>query len=204
MENSPAHDSSPKPSRISPVSISLPILAGVVVLALLLSVANALLVARNRSLQRKLEGVMMSTFAPVGSTFSEMSGRKPDGTPVDIDLAQSAPLVLLVFEPTCEVCEENWANWAKLISDPQVGRQCLLISAYPNIPPSYLESHHAAQRNAILGINPEIARSFHLLATPQTILVQKGRIVKTWPSVLSEADLKEIKTGLIDLSEANP
>jgi hypothetical protein len=187
----------------SSVPVGLPVLASVVVLALVLMVTNGLLIAKNRGLRRRLETVLMNGFAPVGATLPELLGRRVDGTPLDIDQSQSAPLVLLLFEPSCAICDQNWPNWAKLINDPQIGHQCLLLSANAKIPESYLESHNAGRHAALIGISPEIVRSFHLSATPQTILVEKGKVVKTWPSVLSEADLREIKTGLMDLNGAN-
>lgn len=203
MEGTRSDKSSPATYWSSKVPVPLLVLASGVALALLLTAANGLLIARNKALRRRLEGLMMSSFAPVGATLPELSGRSPDGTPLDIDLTQSAPLVLMLFEPACAVCDQNWPNWAKLISDPRIGRQCLLVSANQRIPPSYLESHNAAHSGALLGISPEIVRGFNLSSTPQTILVQRGRIVMIWPSVLSETNLKEIKAGLINLSEAN-
>jgi hypothetical protein len=203
MEGSQPSNSSPKGFWSSSVSVGIPVLTGLVMLALVLTTADALLIAKNKALRRRVEGLIMASFAPVGATLPELSGKSVDGTPLDIDLVQSAPLILLLFEPSCAICDQNWPNWAKLTNDPQIGRQCLLVSANPKIPASYLERHQAGHRGALLGISPDIVRSFHLSSTPQTILVQSGRIVMTWPGVLSEADLREIKTGLMDLSEAN-
>jgi len=125
---------------------------------------------------------------------------RPDGSPLGIDLMHSAPLILLVFNPDCAICEENWVHWDKLISDPRIGRQCLLLSTSPKLPSSYINKHPATQRSALLGLSAEIARSFNLASTPQTILVEHGKIVRTWPSVLSEDDVQEVKKNTITLS----
>jgi hypothetical protein len=165
MEGSQPSNSSPRGFWSSSVPVGLPVLTSLVVLALILTTADALLIAKNKALRRRLENVMMSNFAPIGLTLPELAGKMPDGTPLDIDLVQSAPLVLLLFEPSCAICDQNWPNWAKLINDPQMGHQCLLVSANPKIPASYLESHQSGHRGALLGISPDIVRSFHLSST---------------------------------------
>jgi hypothetical protein len=192
----------PGNSGASSITVSLPLLAAIALLAVGLTVADGILVARNRALQGELNRLMMTDLAPVGATLPTLSGKQPDGSPMEVDLAQSAPMLLFVFSPTCQVCEQNWPNWAKFIGDPDIGRQYLLLSAHRSIPATYLADHHAGTRVPLLGINPEIVRAFNLGATPQTLLVEKGRIVKAWPGVLSQSELKEIKNGLIDLSKA--
>jgi hypothetical protein len=187
---------------MSAITVRLPVLAGIVFFGVLLIGTNTLLVLKNRGLEQQVQVLLSRDFAPVGADLPELSGSDLHGAPLKLDPTYSAPFVLLLFDTNCHICDQNWPAWDRLISDPQVRGHFFLASARRDVPESYLQEHHVPK--AMIGIDPLVARAFSLIATPQTILIEGGKIVGTWPGALSDKDITEIKNGLITrLSKAS-
>lgn len=185
----------------SSVTVPTPTIIFMLGLGLLLVVMTSVLIHRNETLRARLQRILAGNFAPIGSTFPpKLPGHRPDGSPFEIYLSGSAPLVLMLFDTDRAVCDQNWPQWERLINDTEVGRQCLFISTSSQISQAYIEKHPAMLHIPLLRISPVDAQSLNLNYTPQTILVERGRVIGTWPGVLSDSDMKEIRNQLLAVS----
>lgn len=191
------------PRRVSSVSISLSALIVALILAVTLISMNTVLLLKNQALRKQLQSLLRRNFAPVGTTLEKITGHAPGGQPVDLDVEHSAPLIFMIFDPHCAVCDRNWPNWDKMMSDPQLQPQAVFLSAAGDeLPDSYLEKHPVLRRKSVVGLDPNIIRSFNLSSSPQTFIVERGTIMQNWPSLLSDGDIREIKSELLKLNRS--
>lgn len=184
--------------------VGLPTVAILVALGLILLSTTSALIYQNRVLRARLAGVLAIDFTPVGAVFPEtLAVHGLDGSPHTLSLRESAPIILMLFDTNCAVCEQNWPQWNRLIDDPEIGRQCFLISTRSEIPDAYIRQHPAMTHRTMVGISPLVASALHLGRTPQTILVDRGKVIAAWPNVLADADLNKIKYRLVAASSNN-
>ncbi len=185
------------------MTVSRPVAVAVVLLAACLLALNTLLLFKNADLSRRLQAALDHEFVPAGATLPSLSGIDITGKPMEISPAESAPFVILVFNTDCHVCDENWPAWDKLLNDPSIKHSFSFVSFRNDVPKSYLDQHHMSPRTTVIGLDAKVARSYNLVATPQTVLVESGRVVHTWPGALSDNDLSEIRTALTKAMKAS-
>src|SRR5579872_4827383 len=82
-----------------------------------------------------------------GWILPPLKGHDPKGNPLEVNLQNpGGKKVLLVFSPACEVCDENWPNWEKLVSNPDVSPHILPVSFVTSVTDNYLKQHQIADR----------------------------------------------------------
>jgi hypothetical protein len=80
----------------------------------LLAVNGALLV-QNRNLKLKA-GLPGASFPQPGMRLAGIEGLAPDGNRVAIPFgAGGSKVLVLVFSPSCRICDQNWPIWSALI-----------------------------------------------------------------------------------------
>jgi hypothetical protein len=175
--------------------------AGVLLILIALAVINVTLQKRNTELARQIDfarTVLSAANAPKpGTTMpDELPVILPTGASGMLSLRYSAPrMVLLLFDPNCSACEDNWPYWDKLRNDENSGGAFLPVSTSQNISKAFLERHHIA--GAVVGVvNQSLQKSLNMAATPETILTENGIVRQTWFGVLSNDDVRAILNAL--------
>lgn len=155
-----------------------------------LSVRNSQLRAQlNAEFQRH---ALENTPVP-GWVMPPLKGHDPKGNPLEINLqSPGGRKLLLVFSPACEVCNENWPKWDSLLMNSEISSYLLPISFEKSVSGDYLKQHKIADRPVLVALAPNTAASMRLVMTPQTILVNDGRVVQSWTGRLSAAHLRDI------------
>jgi hypothetical protein len=183
------------------IRVSVFLLAGVFLILIALGMINLRLQKRNTELGRQIEftrTVLAAAEGPRPGTIfpAEIPAIAPTGGSAKINIPSSIPkVVILLFEPNCTACEDNWRYWDKLRNEENAGGGFLPVSTSQNISKAYLEKHHIA-RSFIGVVNEALQKSLNIHATPQTILVENGIVRRVWFGVLSNDDVRDILNAL--------
>jgi hypothetical protein len=179
------------------------LLIAIVSLAGILVTLNIKLTRQNDQLKRQLTtgirdmGRLYNSPA-VGTELPMLEGHNQEGRVIGIDLAHSEQkMCILLFDPECKTCEENWKYWSKLTSRNGISNRLVPISTTQSVPKEYMMTHWHSSRPYLIGLDPAIQDKFKLRATPQTIVVVSGKVDKTWYGLLSDSDVDEISKELI-------
>lgn len=151
-------------------------------IAIVLLAASGAIIVRQGSRIQSLEFALASTRAEdttsEGGTAMPLTGNGQDQI-VDFGLARSKPTIIYVFRPSCVVCRHNGESLSSLVR--QVGGRYNVIGI--SLDRDGLEEF-VKQENidfpVYTDIPREAIRSYHLVATPETIVVSNGKILKTW------------------------
>ena len=174
--------------------------AGVLLILIALATINMTLQKRNLELVRQVDferRVLSLAHAPKPGTMlpTELPVILPSGGPGMLNIHRSAPrIVLLLFNPSCSACEDNWPYWNKLRSDESSGAAFLPVSTSPNVTEQYRANHHIGSVVAL--VSQPLQKSLNMSATPQTILTENGIVRQTWFGVLSNDDVRAILNAL--------
>src|SRR5579863_5034129 len=178
----------------------LALLAAVALLSVGMFGLNLRLAKRNRELKTQVDAQILgekSTNAPLpGWIMPPLKVNTIDGDPHGaIDLQHSAAkMTLLLFDPGDPISDQNWKFWGQLLADPDLTYQFLPVTAAHTVSRDYLKrfqlGHHAVEA----GLDPDIAKQMRMQATPQTIYLEGGTVKKVWFGLLSDVEVKEIKS----------
>ena len=72
----------------------------------------------------------------------------------------------------------------------------LPITYVRSVSGDYLRQHKIANRPVLIGLDPRVAGRMRLVATPQTIVVNNGKVERSWVGRLSDSDIHEITGAL--------
>lgn len=183
------------------IRVNIFLVAGILLVLIALGVINMKLQRRNIELDRQIEftrAVLANAETPKPGTIlpAEIPAILPTGGSGLLNIQYSTPkVVILLFNPNCVACEDNWPYWDKLRHDENSGGAFLPVSTSQNISKSFLQEHHIA--GAVIGVvNQTLQKSLNMNATPQTILVDRGVVRRTWFGVLSNDDVRSILNAL--------
>lgn len=175
------------------ISIGIPVV--VLFLIAVLALAGALIWTSNRYRQvvqtendRRLEG-----FAKEGNTLPILSGHSIDGTPFAVLPTGTEKFLLMVFRQDCGYCNQNWPSWDRILADGDIRQSTVLYTTDDKIAAEYNQEHpNIVATKTLLGAAPKVTADLRLSATPQTLLVERGRITGIWPGVLSSDEVEQI------------
>ena len=111
------------------------LLAVMVAFATVMVLINLQLSKRNRQLRAQLNAEFLREAiedSPVsGWVLPPLKGHDAEGNPLEINLQnQGGKEALLVFSPSCGVCDENWPSWDMLTSNSEMSSRLLPITYY--------------------------------------------------------------------------
>lgn len=161
-------------------------------IVLLLTGLNVYFILQNRRLLKTANSTPALNVASVGSRLPVLVGRSPTGTSLMVNTATSNELLVLLFSPLCKYCDQNWPRWDRLLQQQSVKGRVLLVST-AEVPTSYALEHHIVGIPLLTQLNSATKDRFGLNATPQTILVKGGVVIRDWPGPLKPFDLTMIK-----------
>ena len=163
---------------------------------------NLRLRKENRQLKRQLTTGLLDAnkrlnAPPDGLELPTMlKGYNLDGQQIQLDLSKSArKLALLLFDPACKICEENWTYWKKLDRRDR-SLDLIPVSTVRSVSRGYMARHWATDRWPLIGLDPALQEQLRMHAVPQTIVVVDGKVQQSWFGLLSDSDVDEIAKAL--------
>ncbi len=186
--------------QVGAMRVNVFLATGFVCAFLLVCAVNVVLQRRNEDLAKQRDSyrqyVAEINGPAEGTRLPDLTGTGPEG-PWKVSLEGPArSRAILLFSVNCHYSDQNWASWETLLNDPEVGQLSLLLTTSQSIKPEYLALHNVANRKVLVGLDAQQQASFHLIATPQTIVERDGIVERVWPGVLTDSDIREIVTAL--------
>ena len=160
-------------------------------LGIVLVVNTVRLVQTNRSLTRQIINMHRSIELSAGARVPPVAGTDFAGRDYSLDTAsETAPVLLLVFSPTCPACNQNWPQWDSLVATQEkLGGKIVAVDISGRVRDDYLAVHGLARHAVLTAVAPETAMSYRFRFTPQTLILRKGEVVRGWTGVLRDEDV---------------
>lgn len=152
---------------------------------------NFRLADRNRELLSRVEAFYRSIELPVGARVPAVVGMDRHGGEIFVDpVAEELPVLLLVFSPFCPACDDNWPKWQPLLAAQRaLGGKVVTVDISGAVRDDYLIAHGIDSIPVIIDVTPETNMAYRFRFTPQTLILQEGRLVAGWTGVLTEDDV---------------
>lgn len=177
--------------------VLLTVLGGVLV------VVNILLVRQNAKLRYNLERITRQYYRqvelPLDSFVPPLDGVDSNGTRSVVSYGvDPRKTLLLVFSPTCEVCDENWPSWNRIVASiEELSVRVVGVNISETLPDEYVGGFGLSGMQVLTQLDDEDKRAYRLSLTPQTILVNAyGRVEGVWSGRLGSDREQEIKAKL--------
>jgi hypothetical protein len=187
------------------ITLPYPTAIGGLVLILALSVSDGLLTHSVRRQKLALDSfasnqTQVTIPAATGETLPTLAGRRlTTGENFSVIPVSTKAMVVLVFRESCHFCEANWKNWETLFGNGSNTVPVVFLSGDTAVSSSYRQKHPLLDKHiSVIGMNPDLMSSLNLDATPETLLVVKGKVKQDWVGVLSDKRVKEIQQALAD------
>jgi len=168
---------------------------GVIVLCWLVGaalVATSFRLARtNRALASQVTAFYRSIELPEGARVPPLIGFGHKGRELIIDsTAEERPVLLLVFSPTCRVCDKNWPSWYPLVAlqREQEGK-IVSVDLSGAVRDEYLEAHRIDQFSVVDSVTDESNMAYRFRFTPQTLILRHGKVAAGWMGLLTDEDV---------------
>lgn len=160
-------------------------------MAVVLVVNTVRLVSANRSLTDQLDNVYRTATLPPGVPIPPLVGRGPTGEIIIDTASEPRPVLVLVFSPTCPACDVNWPTWDSLVAVQQrYDAPVVSVDISGRVRSDYLDVHGISEYPLITSAAPETSMAFRFRFTPQTLILQNGKVVAGWTGVLSATELR--------------
>jgi hypothetical protein len=175
------------------ISVGLPVV-GLYLLALCVVTGSLVSTAyKYRQLLQTDGEKAMAAFAKKGQALPPLSGHSRSGAPITVLPESSRRFLLMVFRQDCRYCAENWHSWDRILADKARRGGVIFYSTDDEVSGAYQAKHPSVGSFlTVLGASPGATATLGLDATPQTVLVDHGNVVRNWPGVLSSKDETEI------------
>lgn len=167
----------------------------------LLLLANVKLLLRVSQDQKTYDTLVDSQAPQLDMTVPTLTGYDVDGRPVRLEFGQGQPRTLiLAMSPTCLACEENWANWQRLLkTNPEKVGRVVIADVSTNEPPltkEYIATHHLEGRTVLAQVNADSIQQYRFQYTPQTILVSgTGKVEAVQTGLLTQGRFAQKAEG---------
>jgi hypothetical protein len=157
-----------------------------------LVVTNFRLATQKRQLESQIDAFFRSIELPTGGRVPPLVGVERGGDTLVIDSATDTdPVLVLVFSPTCPACDENWPNWDALIpATDRQGGTVVPVDITGAVQEDYLEAHELESLPVVQSLSPETAMAYGFRFTPQTLILERGRVAASWTGVLRPSDVE--------------
>ncbi len=164
----------------------------------LLLVSNGIMFLGNRRLVDTITDIHSQIDLPLGAKMPALHGKTLDNADVAIGFGDrdKRGTLLLIYSPACPVCEENWPNWTRLISNKFSSNFRIIAIDLANITRAdYIDAHNMRRLMILRNMDPQTILAYRLRMTPDTILLNHSGVVKgSWTGVLSTDAVDKILT----------
>jgi hypothetical protein len=167
------------------------------VTCVVLLVVNHKLQKQNIILAAQFRSLSDAEGPPVGSKIPSLHGTSISGQGMTLNLAQHASgMLLLVLSPTCPHCKANFHNWRDLM--PLLpANQVAWVDLTDTSDALYLASAAIPADALVIHLDPKDRSLYNLVATPTTIWLGPGGLVKhVWAGELSDDQISQIRETL--------
>lgn len=152
---------------------------------------NFRLAEQNRELVAQVDGFYRSISLPEGAQVPALVGTDRQDREVILDPAsEERPALVLVFSPFCPACDDNWPRWQPLIETQRfTGGRIVPVDITGAVSEEYLAAHGIDSVPIVSDVTAETNMAYRFRFTPQTLILDKGRVVAGWTGVLTEEDV---------------
>jgi peroxiredoxin len=122
-----------------------------------------------------------------------------DGKEINVDYKNDPrKAVLLVFSPRCKFCTKNMPNWREIIKRlDQNSHRLIAVSLVSEGVREYVAQQGLSDVPVIAEMAPVSKQSYHMTATPQTVLIDsQGRVEKVWSGVIEPGAWHDLEQSL--------
>lgn len=171
---------------------------------LLLDVA---LLLQNTALRYAAAGRALQLQPQRGASMPPLVGVDPSGRRVELAYEEDPRATLiLVFSPSCGVCDENWPAWDTLAVGVRDGPvRVAAVDLSGQVTDQYINQHRLTHVPVIAYVAGRDVLAYNLRLTPQTILVAPGGAISgVWTGVLSPGDVSGIRAAIATVAESGP
>src|ERR1035437_6529697 len=152
---------------------------------------------QNTNLVSQVRSLEVTSAPAVGSSISSLGGVALDGKPVRLDLAHRGDSTLLfIMSPSCPYCATTLPAWKSMTSI--IGADNVVyVDVSGTITSAYLKGVGLESVPNIISLSPEEKLLHGFVATPTTVLIDKGgRVDTSWAGVLDEKELTTFNRAL--------
>jgi len=156
---------------------------------------NVLLLRQNRELTQAVREYHAQLVLQEGMRVPTLAGQTYRGDRLAVEYGRDRPkTVLLVYSPTCPVCEENWPNWSPLIKAAEHSRtRIIAVDLTGKSRADFLAAHGLNNVPVIASPSPEAILAYRFRYTPETIVISpEGKVERAWIGVLQDEAAKAI------------
>lgn len=176
---------------MKPYTVSKPLALLLLFCGLALIVTNVLMARRLSQVRRFSDLLNNQNKLQPGALLPALMGYDREGKKVIYAFNDNTrDTLLLVLSPGCHACDDNWPNWNRLIGKLDAKSIRLIIAnATPNlvVTEDYLARHQIKEVPLVAEVMPEIAQSYRMGYTPQTVLIDHtGRVKKVQTGILTD------------------
>lgn len=169
-------------------------------LVVMLLVADGLLLRQNAQLKADLLASRTALEPRVGQAVPPLRGLDIDGQEVTVAYdAEPRKTLFLAFSPSCGICTENWAAWARLLHSLRASAvRAILVDTSSQVTKEYLAKLGMDLLPVVRQVDPKSLIDYRFRQVPQTVLIgSDGRILGAWTGRLDEQRLSEVKNAIL-------
>lgn len=174
--------------RFRPLPVALAILGAALIFS------DLYLIAKNRELAAALGVKYAALQAAPGAAVPALRGKTLAGEDATFAWSGRKDHLLMVFEPGCGFCAENWPRWDFLLQRVDQSKLGLaLVQLSGRASKRYLEAHEAGGVSFLAQVDPADVVPYKFRLVPQTILIgSDARVMRVWTGVLQPQDVEYI------------
>jgi hypothetical protein len=160
------------------VTVRLAIIAGIVSLQILLTIATALVVKQNQSLRDEASMYQALAAPPVGGDVPPITGIDWTGVERAVFYDQERPTLIYAFSKDCGPCVSNWVAMRAIQKMSPDRLRIVYVDLIDALAGDYLREHGMESDVVFSRLDPRSTLHYRVRATPQSALVDRsGRVV---------------------------
>jgi len=172
----------------------------------ILVVVNVRLRSGNLDLSTRMEGYVRLLSLEAGMELEPLHGLDRSGREMFVDTAaDTGPVLVLSFAPTCQYCAENWPNWDALLSSQHARNgETVLVDVSGEVGDDYLREHDVGTLPVLSKLSIRTVATYRLGVTPQTVILNDGMVQGSWTGVMTATDVARADSILRGLVAVRP
>lgn len=167
----------------STYSVNKTICLGVVLCCMLLLFVDLALIRQVREDKIALQAKTEQSSPTKGMQMPSLVGYDVAGSKVVVSYGTDKKRTLiLVTSPTCHACNDNWANWDRLLRSIDNNTERVIIvdidKSSPPLSSDYIRTHGLNKLPVLVEVADESLLAYHFQYTPQTLLLNSNGVVE--------------------------
>lgn len=137
---------------------------------------NVQLNRSNANLASMLDVYRRSLELQAGATVPPIVGVDLAGKRLVLDVGSlKEPRLMLVFSPTCPVCDDNWPQWSRIMQ-AVASEKVVAVDLSGRSDAEYFKRHGIIDAMHLAKVDPQSIIDYRFRFTPQTIVLKEGKV----------------------------